>query len=81
MKKNKNLSLEPDFIGTTVVGERGQVVVPKKVRDQLNLKPGTRLLVFTHLGGSVIMMPVEQMHDVMKGMTKQMSTIQKALNK
>ena len=29
----------------TVVGERGQVVIPKEVRMKLGLKPKTKLLV------------------------------------
>jgi len=37
-----------------VIGERGQVVIPKEVRDRLGLKPRTKLLVVME-GGAVIM--------------------------
>jgi len=38
----------------TVIGERGQVVIPKEVRMKLGLKPRTRLLV-TRKGDVVVM--------------------------
>lgn len=37
--KNKHL------FGVVTVGERGQIVLPKKARDTLNLKPGDTLVV------------------------------------
>ena len=33
------------FFGTTVIGERGQSVIPKQARNLLNLKPGDTLAV------------------------------------
>jgi len=38
----------------TVIGERGQVVIPKEVRMKLGLKPRTKLLVVRR-GDAVIM--------------------------
>jgi AbrB family looped-hinge helix DNA binding protein len=38
----------------TVIGERGQVVIPKEVRLRLGLKPRTKLAVFLR-GDAVIM--------------------------
>lgn len=37
---------ENHFFGSVKVGERGQVVIPKKARDKFNIKPGDRLVVF-----------------------------------
>lgn len=37
--KNKHI------FGLVTLGERGQIVLPKKARDTLNLKPGDRLVV------------------------------------
>lgn len=33
------------FYGSTVVGERGQVVIPAEARDELGIEPGEKLIV------------------------------------
>ena len=33
------------FFGTTTVGERGQIVIPKAARELFDVKPGDKLLV------------------------------------
>ncbi|MEN6303244.1 MAG: AbrB/MazE/SpoVT family DNA-binding domain-containing protein [Armatimonadia bacterium] len=43
--------LTPHFMGAAIVGERGQVVIPAEARERLNIKPGDKLLVFTHPAG------------------------------
>ncbi len=34
------------FFGTVTVGERGQIVIPKKVRDKYDIKPRDSLVIF-----------------------------------
>ena len=34
------------FYGSTIIGEKGQVVIPKEAREDLKLKKGDKLLVF-----------------------------------
>lgn len=36
---------ETNIYGTVKVGERGQVVIPSKAREDFNIKPGDLLLV------------------------------------
>jgi len=33
------------YFGTTTLGERGQIVIPKAARDLFDLRPGDKLLV------------------------------------
>jgi len=42
-----------NIYGTVKVGERGQVVIPSKAREDFNIKPGDLLLVFAgrRMGG------------------------------
>ena len=35
------------FYGTVKVGERGQVVIPKKVREYYDIKPGDSLMIYS----------------------------------
>lgn len=37
---------EKSFYGTVKVGERGQIVIPKKARDDHDIKAGDSLIVF-----------------------------------
>ncbi len=39
---------KPGFYGSTTVGQRGQIVLPAKLREKFGINPGDKLLV---LGG------------------------------
>ena len=39
---------EEMFAGSVTLGERGQVVIPAEVREQMGLQPGDKLLAFSH---------------------------------
>ncbi|MFA5936007.1 MAG: AbrB/MazE/SpoVT family DNA-binding domain-containing protein [Patescibacteria group bacterium] len=82
-KKSEQLGFSPpEFVGTTVIGERGQLVIPKSVRDSLNLTPGSKLVVLRHANnGPIILIPIEHMQQVMEEMTKRFGIIQSALTK
>lgn len=41
----------------TAVSSKGQVVLPKAIRDKLNLKPGIKLMVFSD-GSSIVLKPI-----------------------
>ena len=47
--------IQEAFQGAATVGERGQVVIPASVREQLNIEPGQKLLVFAHPSGMGVM--------------------------
>ncbi len=36
------------FYGSVTVGERGQIVIPAEARNDLDIKPGDKLLVMLH---------------------------------
>jgi antitoxin PrlF len=36
---------------------KGQVTIPKPIRDHLNLSPGDRIKFFLHLDGTVVILP------------------------
>lgn len=58
-----------DVCGLTVVGERGQVVIPKEAREKLKLKPGDRLVVIEHFG-KLVLVPAEEMQEMVAKITK-----------
>ncbi|HOU36288.1 MAG TPA: AbrB/MazE/SpoVT family DNA-binding domain-containing protein [Candidatus Omnitrophota bacterium] len=44
--------------GTVTVGERGQVVVPAKIRKMYGLSPGDKLIVLAREGAPIGFVPV-----------------------
>jgi AbrB family looped-hinge helix DNA binding protein len=36
------------FYGTVKVGERGQIVIPKKAREHYDIKPGDSLMIYSN---------------------------------
>ena len=75
MKKQTKACGHPlgNVCGVTVVGERGQVVIPVEARKILKAKTGDQFLVFEH-DGFLILLPE-------KMVTKMIGNITKVLNK
>ena len=48
---------------TSAVSEKGQVTIPKRVRDQLGIRPGTAL-TFSAVGGKLVASKAAEAGDV-----------------
>ena len=57
--------------GTAVLGERGQIVVPKEIRDNLKLKAGDSFLVIEHFG-KIILVPQKIAEALLGHITKEL---------
>ena len=56
----------PKFYGATVVGERGQMVVPAEARKDLNLTPSTKLMVFSsNIGDGLLIIKAESVSEML----------------
>ena len=51
------------LFGSVKVGERGQIVIPKKARDEYDIKPGDSLVVFGDDKKVVKIMKADMMRD------------------
>jgi len=67
-------------MGTTVMGERGQVVIPKEVRDNLGLKPGSRIMVLQHKCDAIALIPADRMRSMLEEMNKRVTQTLNTLN-
>lgn len=72
----KSSKLQP-LVGSTVVGERGQVVIPKEFRDKLGLEPGETLVVMHHGHGPILLLPAKKMQDMVKSMSERIERVLK----
>lgn len=63
--KNKDSSDAGIVGGITVIGERGQVVIPQEIRKRLNLKKGSKFIVIEHLG-KIALLPERAVGDMIE---------------
>jgi len=62
--------------GTTVVGPRGQVVIPAEARKEIEVDAGSKLLVFGHFNGQgLIFVKVEVAEDLLNIMTSKLDEV------
>jgi AbrB family looped-hinge helix DNA binding protein len=53
----------------SAVTAKGQITVPKPIRDHLGVKPGDRIKFFVHPDGTVVLFPTRPITDL-RGMLK-----------
>ena len=67
----------PKVYGTVTVGERGQVVIPAKLRQSYKLKPGDKLLVIAGSNGPIGFVPMDDFTSFLEEHEKLLSQIRK----
>ena len=72
MKKRTKTIGFPEFSGTAVLGERGQVVIPKEARKALSLKTGESFLVMVH-NNAIFFIPKKKMATFIKKLTAKLN--------
>ncbi len=73
-------SFANDKFGTTVMGERGQVVIPRDIREAMGLKAGDQLVTIFH-DGKLFLMNAEEMKHFMDMMSERFASVAKVLSK
>jgi len=66
--------------GTTVVGPRGQVVIPVEARKEIEVDAGSKLLVFGHFNGQgLIFVKVEVAEELLNVMSSKLDEVAKVV--
>ena len=65
MFRNKEIK----FFGTGTIGERGQVVVPAKAREALNIKSGEEFIFFSQ-GKIIHMVKANELEKILKAISQ-----------
>ncbi len=58
-----------EVLGSTVMGERGQVVIPADVRKMFGVKPGDRLIVVAYPGKKIGLIPASNFNKFLDRIT------------
>ncbi len=64
-----------EFFGSTVIGEKGQMVVPAEARKKLRLKKGEKLLVFGVHEEMLMITKVSSLGKYMDHLSKKMASL------
>ena len=67
----------PEFLGSTTVSERGQVVIPQEARNALNLEKGEKLLVFKVDTGAIVLSKASTFEEMTKKITSRQEMMAK----
>lgn len=67
--------------GSTIVGPRGQLVIPAEARRELGIDVGTKLLVFSHFGGrGFIFVKVDAVEELLNMASRRLDEFSKLLS-
>ena len=68
------------FYGSTIIGEKGQVVIPKEAREDLKLKKGDKLLVFG-MGEMITLVKFSNLKKFMGYLEKHLKSLKEIIKK
>jgi len=71
----------PEFYGSTVVSDKGQVVIPVEARNALGLEKGEKLLVMGIDKDGLMLMKVSAFEQMSAEMAKRQSFLENVINK
>ena len=78
MGKQNLKRFENKFYGSTILGEKGQIVIPKEARDDLKIKKGEKLLVFG-TNGMITLIKFSEIKNIMFYLEKKLKSFKKIL--
>lgn len=78
--KNMKSELEHNIVGVTTVGERGQIVIPKSIRDQLEIKKGCQFIMLLNNGG-LALITLDSLKKLTDSLTKEIQNFNTKLKK
>lgn len=56
--------MKEKYIGVAKVGEKGQIVVPKEIRDMFDIKPGDTIIVLADKAKGIALLKANEIEDL-----------------
>jgi AbrB family looped-hinge helix DNA binding protein len=70
---------KPKFYGSTIISDKGQVVIPVEARTALNLEKGEKLLVMGMHGDSLMLMKLSSFQKMSEELAARQKEIEKVI--
>jgi AbrB family looped-hinge helix DNA binding protein len=65
----------PKIVGTAILNEKGQLVIPVEARNKLDLKPGSRVVIMSSTQKpALILIKAEQLEAMVKDLSDALSS-------
>lgn len=77
LSKNDN----KQFYGTTILGEKGQVVIPAEARKALDIKKGEKLLVFGMGREMIVFCKLSKIEKIASHLSRKLEIIRRVIKK
>lgn len=66
--------------GTTTIGPKGQIVVPSKLRKELNIKNGDQFIVFKNTNlESIVILKAKDISKMLKNLSQEITYLEKKI--
>ncbi len=56
--------MKDKYIGIAKVGEKGQIVIPKEIRDMFDIKPGDSIIVLSDKEKGIALLKADTIEDL-----------------
>ena len=56
--------MKEKYVGVAKVGEKGQIVVPKEIRDMFDIKPGDTIIVLADKAKEIALLKADEIEDL-----------------
>lgn len=56
--------MKEKYVGVAKVGEKGQIVVPKEIRDMFDIKPGDTIIVLADKAKGIALLKADEIEDL-----------------
>lgn len=74
--KKKQFS-KASCVGTTKIGERGQIVIPSEIRKKLGTKTGEKFIIFLTPSEMIVVVPVARFEKIVSKLDKKVSKLKR----
>lgn len=68
-----------DFYGTTILGEKGQIVIPIEARATMKIKKGEKLLVFGLSDDMLVLSKLSNLQKIVGHMANKLNILRQAI--
>ncbi len=68
-------------LSVATVGTKGQIVIPQEIREQVNIKPGDKMVLLMRGKNAVVMLPMDGIQELLDRLDADFSQLRTVVSK